>query len=257
MVYRLAVLVLLAGALLSAATIRLYMKDGSYHSVREYEKQNDRIRYFSTERDDWEEVPVDLVDLKRTEAERTQAEAARKESAAAFDAEEKAEREQQREIERIPVNPGVYMVAGEQVTTVTQAEVKMVNNKRRSILKAVTPIPIVSGKSTVELDGLKAPLTLDAPRPEFYFRLAKEERMAMVRLKPGKTTRLVQTLNKLPVTNEILEETDIIETFKQQIDAGLYKIWPTKALEPGEYALVEYTEGEANIQVWDFSIARK
>jgi hypothetical protein len=248
---------ILAAVLGSAATIRLYLKDGSYHSVREYEKHNDRIRYFSTERDDWEELPVDLVDLKRTEAEKAQNEAARREDAAAFDAEEKAEREQRREIERIPVNPGVYMAAGEKVTTVAQAEVKMVNNKRRSILKAVTPIPIVAGKSTVELDGLKSPLPLAVARPEFYFRLAKEERMAMVRLKPGKTTRVVQTLNKIPVTDEIIEDTDIVETFKQQIAEGLYKIWPTKPLEPGEYALVEYTEGEANIQVWDFSITRK
>jgi hypothetical protein len=257
MLPRLLALVILAGALLSAATIRLYLKDGSYHSVREYAKQNDRIRYFSTERDDWEELPVDLVDLKRTEAEKAQTEAARREDAAAFDAEEKAEREQRREIERIPVNPGVYMVAGEQVTSLTQAEVKMVNNKRRSILKAVTPIPIVAGKSTVELEGLKSPVSLQAPRPEFYFRLAKEERMAIIRLKPGKTTRVAQTLNKIPVSNEIIEDTDIVETFKQQISDGLYKIWPTKPLEPGEFAVVEYSEGEANIQIWDFSIAPK
>lgn len=257
MLARVIAVVLLAALLVSGATIRLYLKDGSYHSVREYEKQKDRIRYFSTERDDWEELPVDLVDLKRTEIERTQAESSRKEEAAAMDAEEKAERANRREIERIPVNPGVYIAAGEQVTTVAQAEVKMVNNRRRSILKAMSPIPIVAGKSTVELDGLKAALALDAPRPEFYFRLAKEERMAIIRMKPGKTTRIAQTLNKIPVSNEIIEDTDIVETFKQQIAEGLYKIWPTKPLEPGEYGVVEYTEGEANLQVWDFSIRRK
>src|SRR6187402_195078 len=76
MLSRLFTLMILAAVLVSAATIRLYLKDGSYHSVREYEKQNDRIRYFSTERDDWEELPVDLVDLKRTEAEKAQNEAA-------------------------------------------------------------------------------------------------------------------------------------------------------------------------------------
>ena len=60
----------------------------------------------------------------------------------------------------------------------------------------------------------------------------------------------------IPVSNEIVEETDIVETFKQQIAEGLYKIWPTKPLEPGEYAVIEYTEGKGNVQVWDFSIAR-
>jgi hypothetical protein len=257
MLPRIAVLFVVAASFVSAATIRLYLKDGSFHAVREYERQNDRIRYFSTERGDWEEIPVDLIDLKRTEAERTRNEEERRENAKAIDEEEKAEREQRQEIERIPVNPGVYMVAGEQVTTLTQAEVKLVNNKRRSILKRITPIPIVAGKSTVELDGLKSAFTVQAPRPEFYFRLAKEERFAIVRVKPGKSTRIVQTLNKVPVAEEIIEDTDIVETFKQQIDSGLYKIWPTKPLEPGEYAVVEYTEGEANIQVWDFAIASR
>ena len=69
-------------------------------------------------------------------------------------------------------------------------------------------------------------------------------------------SRIVQTLNIVPVSNEIVEETDIVETFKQQIAEGLYKIWPTKPLEPGEYAVVEYTEGKGNIQVWDFAVAR-
>jgi len=37
------------------------------------------------------------------------------------------------------------------------------------------------------------------------------------------------------------------------VDSDLYKIWPTKPLEPGEYAVVEYTDGKVNIQVWDFA----
>jgi len=254
--YRIAILLLLAAGLLGAATIRLYLKDGSYHNVREYEKKGDRVRYYSTERSEWEEIPLDLIDLKRTESEKTQLEQARREEAAVMDAEEKAERAQRREIERIPVNPGVYMVQGEQVTTLKQGEVKMVNDKRRSILKAMSPIPIVAGKATVEMDGLKAPLALQAERPEFYFRLIEPERLAIIRMKPGKNVRIVQTLNIVPVSKEIIEETDIIETFKQQLAEGLYKIWPTKPLEPGEYAVAEYTEGKANIQVWDFSITK-
>ncbi|HYP13731.1 MAG TPA: hypothetical protein VEQ63_07395, partial [Bryobacteraceae bacterium] len=29
-----------------AATVRLYLKDGGFHSVREYQKLNDRVRYY-------------------------------------------------------------------------------------------------------------------------------------------------------------------------------------------------------------------
>jgi hypothetical protein len=240
-----------------AATVRLYLKDGSYHNVREYQKQADRVRYYSTERGDWEEIPLDLVDLKRTEQETADKEKQRQEDAAIIDAEEKAERAQRREIERIPMEPGVFGVEGEKLTVYKLAESKMVNNRRRSILKAITPVPMISGKSTVELDGLKSPTVLSADRPEFYIRLAAEERFAIARLKPAKTTRIVQTWNIVPVTKEIIEETDIIETFKQQLADGLYKIWPTKPLTPGEYAVIEYTEGKGNIQVWDFAIAGK
>ena len=36
-------------------------------------------------------------------------------------------------------------------------------------------------------------------------------------------------------------------------DGGLYKIWPAKPLEPGEYAVIEFSEGKLNVQVWDFA----
>src|ERR671917_487102 len=89
--------------------------------------------------------------------------------------------------------------------------------RSRSILKAMSPIPIVSGKATVELDGLTATLTVAPGQPEFYIRLAAEERFAIIRLTPTKTSRIVQKWNIIPVTKEIVEETDVIETFKQQL----------------------------------------
>jgi len=52
-----------------AANVKLYMKDGEFHLVREYKVEADRVRYYSVERSDWEEVPLALVDLKRTEDE--------------------------------------------------------------------------------------------------------------------------------------------------------------------------------------------
>jgi hypothetical protein len=253
---RLALWVVLA-AIANGATVRLYLKDGSFHSVSEYKKLADRVRYYSTERGDWEEIPLELVDLKRTEEEIAARDKSRKEEAAIMDAEDRAVRAQRREIERIPMEAGVFMVEGEKVNTLQQAESKVVNNKRRSILKAITPVPIVSGKATVELDGPKSAFALTADRPEFYVRLAAEERFAIIRLTPGKASRIVQKWNIVPVTKEIIEETDIIETFRQQLADGLYKIWPTKPLTPGEYAVVEYTEGKGNIQVWDFSVTAK
>ena len=45
---------------------KLYMKDGSYQMVSSYEVQGDRVRYFSVERSEWEEVPTSLVDFDAT-----------------------------------------------------------------------------------------------------------------------------------------------------------------------------------------------
>jgi hypothetical protein len=45
---------------------RLYMKDGSYQLVTQYMVKVDRVRYLSSERGEWEEVPLDLVDLEAT-----------------------------------------------------------------------------------------------------------------------------------------------------------------------------------------------
>lgn len=251
---RLLLLVLACALFAPAATIRLYLKDGSDHKVREYKVDGDRVRYYSVERGDWEEIPTELVDLKKTQSEIAKQAEARKEDAKMQDAEDAAERAQREEIERIPYEPGVFMVEGEKANVLKQAESKVVNNKRRSILRAMSPIPIVSGKATVELDGIESALKLNKVRPEFYVRLSGEERFAIVKLTPTKTSRIVQKWDIIPVTKEIVETTEILETFKQQLADGLYKLWTTKDLTPGEYAVVQYTEGKGNIQVWDFGV---
>lgn len=256
MMLRIAIALLAFAVALPAATIRLYLKDGGFHNVREYEKKADRVRYYSTERGDWEEIPLELVDLKKTQDEATKRETEQKQQARLMDAEEKAERTEQREIAAIPYEAGVFQVSKEQATTLKSAETKVVNNKRRSILKAMSPIPIVSGKSTVEIDGLKASHVVPPGQPEFYIRLSGEERFEIAKVAVGKAARIVQHWDLIPVTKEIVEKTEIRESFKQQLAEGLYKIWPVKALEPGEYAVIQYTEGKGNIQVWDFSVSR-
>jgi len=168
-----------------------------------------------------------------------------------------AERAFRREIEAIPYEPGVFQLNNEKPITLQNAETKVVNNKRRSVLKAVSPIPIVSGKATVELDGTKAAHTVAAGQPEFYVRLGADVRFEIIRLTPGKNTRIVQNWDIVPVSKELIEKTDIVESFKQQLADGLYKVWPMKPIEPGEYAFAEWTEGKGDIRVWDFSAIAK
>ncbi|MCE5311412.1 MAG: hypothetical protein LLG20_27560 [Acidobacteriales bacterium] len=237
-----------------AATARLYLKDGTYQIVREYKVEGERVRYYSTERGEWEEIPLDMVDLKRTESEVKEREASRSAEVKALEAEDRAEKAERAEIARVPQENGVYLVEGKELRALKQAESKVVSNKRRSVLKVLSPVPMVAGKATVELDGASSnsnKVALD--KPEFYFRMAYNERLKLVRLTPKKDARVVQRWSIIPVTKEVVEEEDEVPTFKRQLEEGLYKIWPINPLAAGEYAVVEYTEGQRNIQVWDFS----
>jgi hypothetical protein len=236
-----------------AANVRLYMKDGEFHLVREYKVEADRVRYYSVERSDWEEVPLALVDLKRTEDETKAKQAAIAEEAKLITAEDKAERERANEVTKVPRGPGVHLVVGNGIHTLDAAESVIHTSKGRTVLKVLSPVPMVAGKGWVEMKGEHSLNKVKSDRPEFYISLASEERFGIIRLKPEKGMRIVEKLSFIPVTKEVVEEQEQVEIFRLQMDDGLYKIWPTKALEPGEYAVMEYTDGKVNIQTWDFA----
>lgn len=245
--------------LASADNVKLFMKDGSYQLVREYQVESDRVRFYSLDRDDWEEVPSSLVDLDKTKAEiKAHADAIR-ESAAEQAAENKAERDARREVASVPADPGVYLiddtVTPAKLTPLKVGESKVVNNKRRSVLRAISPVPLVPGKATLELDGPHASQGTANRSPEFYIRLSEEERFGIVRMGEHKGNRVVEKLTIEPVIKETEQQPDLVDVFRQQVGDELFKIWPQKPLEPGEYAVVQYAVEKLDMQVWDFFIA--
>lgn len=253
MVSRLAILCWFAIAAFGA-TFRLYLKDGTYQMTNDYQVLQDRVRFYSTERSEWEEIPLEMIDLDRTKKEVAERETEVKADAKAEAEEDTAEREAVKEIERVPPAPGVYYVDGDKLDTMKLAASKLVSNKRRNVLKILSPLPLVTGKQTLELDGESAEMRVAETRPEFYFRLSNEESFAIIKLTPKKTARIVENIEVIPVTKEIVEHREEIATFKKQSGDMLYKIWPEHDLDPGEYALVEYTDTKLNPQVWDFGV---
>jgi hypothetical protein len=247
-------LALLIAVTAFAANIKLYLKDGGYHIVREYQVQTDRVHFYSVERSQWEDIPLDLVDLKRTESEAAARKAQLEADAKSMAEEEKAERAMAKEVSRIPQDPGVYWMEGNETRVLKQAESTVHNNKGRNVLKRLAPIPMVSGKATLELQGNNSLNVFKDPEPEFYIQLSDPERFGIVKLTAGKGVRIVENLTIMPVTNEVVEEPQMVEILRKQLADGLYKIWPKEKLPPGEYAVVEYTEGKLNMQVWDFAI---
>ncbi len=255
-----AALCLLAGlacCLAWAANLKLYLKDGTYHLVREYQVQPDRVHFYSIERSDWEDIPLDLVDLRRTETEAGERKAQVEADTKAMAEEEAAERELEREKRLIPRDQGVYWLKDKQAQVLKLADSTLHTDKRREVLKRLSPIPMVTGKATLEIPGAASPTVFTDPEQEFYIQLADLERFGIARLTPKGAIRIVENVTTMPVTNEIVEDQQMVDILKKELDSGLYKIWPKEKLPPGEYAIVEFTEGKLNIQVWDFAIRTK
>ena len=240
-----------------AANLKLYMKDGTYHIVREYQVQADRVHFYSVERGDWEDIPLELVDLKRTQFEAAARETKLREESKAMAEEEKAERELEKEKMRIPQDPGVYWMLGTEVQVMKAAESTVHTNKGRSVLKRLAPVPIVSGKATLEIPGAHSLNVFSDPEQEFYIQLSEAERFGIAKLTTKGAVRIVENITTIPVSEEVVEEPVMVDILKKELDGNLYKIWPKEKLEPGEYAVIEYSEGKLNIQVWDFAIKAK
>jgi hypothetical protein len=241
-----------------AANIKLYLKEGGYQLVREYKIEQDRVRYYSLERSDWEEIPLDLVDVKRTEFEAAERQKEIEKETKAFTEEEAVERAVRNEVMRIPQDAGVYFIQDGKTHILAVAETNLRTNKGRSILKRLAPVPLVAGKATLELNGAKSATIFTNAEPEFYIQLSEKQRFGIAKLTPKGGVRIVENVTIMPVSNDMIEEPVIVEIFRKQMtdDGMLYKIWPKAALEPGEYAVIEYTDGKMNMQVWDFAIAR-
>lgn len=253
-VRRLVWLAALAALALSAAPLTLYLKSGSDMLVREYELKEDRVRYYSLDRSQWEEIPARLVDLEKTEAvaerQKRRLESMRAESAA----ERSAERKARTELHNVPIDDGLYWYKDDQVTVVPQNDVIEEKSGKRKFLRAIAPMPIVAGKRKMLVEGETAEFAVDDATPIFFIRDTSITYFGIVKLTPDKDERLVQIIQNAGPGNELFEEQEELEVFRQQLASGVYRVWPTEPLPAGEYAFIDFTPGEGDLRVWSFSV---
>ena len=112
---------------------------------------------------------------------------------------------------------GAYLIAGEDVKPIKIAEPKVVNKNGRKVLRYLSPIPMITDKATVELDGPHSANTVTDPRPEFYIRLADEERFGIVKLSLHKGNRVVENVTIIPAAKQTVEEpVQLVDIFRKQ-----------------------------------------
>lgn len=168
---------------------RLILKDGSYQVVREYKVVGDRVRYLSAERNDWEEIPNDLVDwdaTKKWARDNAQAPAEEMgptsdamEEAKAIDKEEAAEREEEKA--RMPeVAKGLELPDEDSVFALdtfqgTPELVELLPNDLAVDAKTHHGIstlnPLRASRAAIELPGAHAKVHLHVNDPAIYLSL--------------------------------------------------------------------------------------
>ena len=179
--------------------LRLILKDGSYQMVRDYQIVGERVRYLSQERDEWEELPKDLVDWDATnkwarehaDLANENASPAMKE-AADIDAEESEERSDEKArmpqvapgVE-LPDEDGVYVLDtyhGTPELVELRATDLSLNTKNRKGIAVLNPL--ATQRASLELEGANARVHLHVNDPAIYLSLGVDDQTEPVLTHP-------------------------------------------------------------------------
>jgi hypothetical protein len=181
------------------ANQRLILKDGSYQIVTKYQKAGDRVRYFSAERGQWEELPAALVDWTATEQwakdhapgakpapdavqpVEPQSGAPANPEAAEIDKEEQAERSRTPEVSpglRLPDEDGVWALDTfhdqPELVAVVQNTGNVGGEKGHRILRAALN-PLGGVQQNVQIPGAESKVKLHVNDPVFYVSLTNPD----------------------------------------------------------------------------------
>jgi hypothetical protein len=249
--------------------IKLMLKDGTFQLVREYQVMGDRVRYYSIDRSNWEEIPASLVDWAATKKQENET--------AQFDASlvKKVRRqEDQRRImplevdASLEVSPGVFLPSGagvflfnnKRVLQLAPTDPEYKTDKAHEIERVMSPVPMVSSRQTVLLKGAHAKVRIDTERPEFYVRISADDppiSLQLVKAEIHGSTRKIARVDALFKMQNATVHPLLMQRW--QIAKDVYRFTLGQTLTPGEYALVQVISestdmGQLSINVWDFGV---
>jgi len=274
-IYLLLVLALVIGCVAAHGQVskRLVLKDGSYQTATKWEVKDGRVRYYSSERAEWEEMPESLVDWKATDAWVKDHATTKNEELENVLKENKADEEAEAAANplvapgiRLPDGGGVFVLDTyknqQQLVELVQNGGEINKQTGKNILRA-TINPISSSKQSIELKGLHARVQSHTTTPELYIDIDMDTQSApldlanqfkIVRLQQKKDTRVLGNL-KISMIGKVSQEQAFVNARAEKFSGDWIKIVPQEALQPGEYAVVEMlTPKEMNLYVWDFGV---
>jgi hypothetical protein len=252
----------LAAPRVAWAALKLCMKDGTYQMVTSYEIHGDRVRYFSVERSEWEEVPTSLVDFDATKRAQEETQAIEKQQLeeAKQTARERFYKPPDLGMEvapgiRLPGDDGIFTVDGKRLVRLVVSSCEQVTDKKRAAMVLAVPLPVVKTRALVILENPKATIRLNDPVPVFYVQSADGlgARLELLRLKPGKESRVVEEVETGRSKNaKPTEERTLVSLERKQVAPNIYTLKPLDPLDAGEYVLGDVVDDKLNLEVWDF-----
>jgi hypothetical protein len=260
---------------------KLVLKDGTFQLIRSYERNGERVRYYSVERGDWEEIPASMVDWDAT---------AKAEAAEQGDQEALAKKihtqEQAQKMEVVmdvdaslqvapgvflPPGEGMFVIEGKSVTLLEQVGSGIRTDKKQFLKQVLSPIPIVPSKKNVEIPGTRAKIRVRNTQMEFYLREAPPDpdrttpiekssrpgesgpEVELVRATVKGNRRQLESIKSL-FGEQLEEKRDSISIERWEVAPTVYRFTLSQPLPPGEYALTEILTDGMNLFVWDFGV---
>jgi len=249
------------------AVKRLILTDGSFQTATEWKKEGERVKYFSAERGEWEELPTALVDWKATDEWNAQSAQSTSEELKQETAEEVAARKDEQlntplvaaEL-RLPADGGVFLLeeAGKPVLQKLDGSKIQVNgNEGKTMLKRSFD-PLARQVQTIELKGAAAKVRVHAVALSIFLDVENDQgpiagdNFRIVRLEKKKELRRLATAKVDVAGGESITER-FLHSRAEKFGGNWWKLIAMEDLTPGEYAIVSTVAGQDAV-VWDFGV---